>query len=194
MPAGAQSDRFPPRDAGRLLRVSLQARRQPHRRSGWRRRLSQDGIRGRSATTSALPTRCSPPSWWTVSRRVTTCTCSSGRRRDGEGAPRSRSSIRPVVDETAAVPSRRAPQGRIAHGRAITGASARRPEGRQSIGHQCPMRPRSAEICQSPPASELHQAPCTSEQSALSGDRARIPRIALHTREVAGSKPAAPIF
>jgi hypothetical protein len=43
------------------------------------------------------------------------------------------------------------------------------------------------------PSPGTYGDPCKLEQSALSGEWPWIPRIALHTREVAGSKPAAPI-
>jgi hypothetical protein len=65
--------------------------------------------------------------------------------------------------------------------------------GSNSIGHQCPIRSKSARVQTRSRAPGNGRSPGKSEQSALLRRLLQIALIALHTREVAGSKPAAPM-
>jgi hypothetical protein len=67
------------------------------------------------------------------------------------------------------------------------------PAGRrlQSIGHQCPIEPKSPGI-RSSQHRQTSSYPCKSEQSALLGRRLEIPLIALHTRELSPLRAAKP--
>ena len=67
-----------------------------------------------------------------------------------------------------------------------------------SFGHRCPNQWRSSQTAGLPGKTRwprgLPRKPCPSEQSTLLGRHVADVLVALHTREVAGSKPAAPIL